>query len=200
MIGQKFGRLTVIERAPSKNGRSRWTCKCDCGNIRTVISSNLLRGTSRSCGCYQRENMSKIKTTHGGCANKDPLYNVWTGMRKRCNSNTDPHYKDYGQRGICVCDEWKLFETFKEWATDSGYTPGRSIDRVDVNGNYCPENCRWATPAQQQNNRRSCLYYTHDGHTHTLKEWSRILNINYSTLYSRITRYNMAFCDAIVKP
>ena len=143
--------------------------------------------------------MSQIKTTHGGWAGKDPLYGVWRGIRKRCLCETDPHFKYYGQRGIKICSAWNDFEEFRVWAIASGYHKGLSIDRIDVNGDYCPQNCRWATPLQQQNNRRSCLRYTHNGETHTLKEWSRILDQNYSMLYSRITRYGMTFHEAISK-
>lgn len=198
LSGRRFGRLTALHRDTSATGRSKWICICDCGAIVSVISSNLKRGSTKSCGCLQRELLSKRATTHGGWKEKDSLYEVWHGMKRRCYSKSDSHYKDYGARGIDICDEWREdYSKFREWAIENGYQKGLSIDRIDVNSGYSPGNCRWATSYVQQNNRRSCRYYTHDGETLTLKQWSKKLGINYQTLYSRITRCGMDFEKAI---
>lgn len=190
LTGKKFGRLTVIRKIDNcaqLNGKrhSMWLCKCDCGNIKPYFACNLKRGTSTSCGCFQKEQLSKRRTLHGGWANREKLFGVWCGIRKRCNCKTDSHYADYGGRGISICSDWDDYNEFRSWALSNGYVDGLSIDRINTNGNYEPSNCRWATNRDQQNNRRSCIYITFNNETHTLKEWSRIRNINYSTIYQR---------------
>lgn len=171
-----------------KTRRPKWVCRCDCGNVVNVIASNLKRGTSTSCGCAQIEQLRARVMTHGGYANNEKLYNVWHGMRKRCYCATDNHYPDYGGRGISICDEWNDYAVFREWAVLNGYKEGLSIDRIDVNGDYSPDNCRWADNHTQQNNKRCCIYFTNNGDTKTLKEWSRACEIPYATLYSRYKR------------
>ena len=124
--------------------------------------------------------------THGGYAKKEKLYSVWLGMRKRCYCKTDQHYEYYGARGVEICQEWANdYSAFRDWAMSNGYREGLSIDRIDADGDYSPQNCRWATNIVQQNNRRMCINLTYNGETHTLKEWSKIRNINYQTLYQR---------------
>lgn len=199
LTDQVFGRLTVIKRVedyvqPNGSHRPRWKCQCECGNIKIATASNLKRGSTTSCGCFQKENMSRLKKTHGGWANKEKLFGVWIGIRKRCYSECSHNYSDYGERGICMCDEWRdNYEAFREWSVKNGYVENSSlsIDRIDVNGNYCPDNCRWTDSYTQQNNKRSCIYITYNEETHTLKEWSRIRKINYSTLYQR---YKLNWC------
>lgn len=198
MVGRSFGRLLVIEKADKKNGRKAWLCRCSCGTEKVVMESNLLRGTSSSCGCLQKELLSNRRLQHGGWANNEPLFGIWCGIKRRCNSAKDVHYKEYGGRGIRICKEWQEdYRAFRSWALQNGYQSGLSIDRIDVNGNYNPSNCRWATSKEQQNNRRSCRYYSYNNETHTIKEWSEILDINYQTLYSRITKYGYSFEEAI---
>lgn len=193
LTNQVFGRLTVIERAedyvqPNGSRRPRWKCQCECGNIKITTASNLKRGITTSCGCFQRENMSRLKKTHGGWANNEKLFGVWIGIRKRCLSSYAHNYSDYGGRGITICDEWKDdYSAFKEWSISNGYKEGMglSIDRIDVDGDYCPENCRWADNLTQQNNKRNTIYISANNEKHSLKEWSRIREINYQTLYQR---------------
>lgn len=196
-IGKKYGRLTVKDVIKRPKQRTMWLCTCDCGTTKEYYPANVRRGTSLSCGCMQRQQLSERKKTHGGYASKEPLYSVWCGIRKRCLSESCEKFKDYGGRGVLLCEQWHDYSAFREWSMSSGYKTGLSIDRIDVNGNYCPENCRWTDSRTQQNNRRSCVYYTHNGETHTLKEWSRKFGMNYSTVYSRITKYGYTFERAL---
>ena len=193
LTGQRFGRLTVVERAKSyvdANGRTKdaqWICKCDCGNITHPIRNCQLRsGNTKSCGCLSsRLSISKINTTHG--MSKTRLYRIWKAMKDRCYRSNNSQYKYYGGRGIVVCDEWlRDFQTFHDWAMANGYEEHLTIDRKNNNGNYEPDNCRWITNALQQSNKNNCQMLNHNGKTQTLTEWARELGINRGTLWSRI--------------
>ena len=200
MIGQKFHRLTVIERAESTPGNrgKRWLCQCECGNQTIARNDSLKNGRFKSCGCYKNEQASKgivsINKTHG--MNNTPEHMCWKGLMNRCNNKNSPSYKDYGGRGIKVCESWKKFENFYK---DMGKRPeGTSIDRIDVNGDYCPENCRWASRQVQNNNTRKNKYITHNGETKTLSEWSRVYNIPVWKLSQRMLRDNLTFEESIL--
>lgn len=189
LTGQHFFMLTVLERAGSnKRRRATWLCQCECGNEKIIDGDSLIQGKTKSCGCYQPQAVRKYnvenKTTHGKRYTR--IYKEWASMKNRCYGKRD--YKNYRSRGIVVCDEWKNdFMAFYSWAMSHGYADNLTLDRKDVNGNYCPENCRWATPKEQANNKRNSHYLTHDGETHTIAEWAEIKGINYQTLYSRLT-------------
>lgn len=184
--GARFGRWTVIkENGRSKKGEKMYDCICDCGVTKTVSSSNLRYGTSRSCGCLARELTSQRSKTHGMSDTR--LFNIWRGMRTRCYSKSDYHYKWYGARGITVCDDWKNdFHSFYDWAMENGYQDGLSIDRIDNNGDYCSENCHWITQHEQTYNTRKNVYLTYNGETKCVSEWSDIIGISNGTLYHRI--------------
>lgn len=179
MTGQRVGRLTVVQRAPQNDakGTAMWICICDCGEIRTLRGSVLRNGKTVSCGCYNRDK----QISHGGSHTR--LYQIWINMRRRCTDHREKDYPRYGGRGITVCDEWcSSFEAFRDWALANGYQESLSLDRSDNNGPYSPENCKWATPQEQANNRRGNVTVTLDGQTHTLAEWERILGIRYGAL------------------
>lgn len=186
LTGQMFGKLTVkFHYGKNKHSHNLWYCICDCGGY-TITDTNALRnGDTKSCGCLARELTIKRSTSHGKTHHR--LYNIYNKIKERCYRESDPNYKYYGARGIIVCDEWLSdFENFYQWAINNGYSDNLTIDRIDVNGNYMPSNCRWVTMKTQCNNKRENIYIEYNGETRTLKEWSEILGINYSTLYGRV--------------
>jgi len=152
--GKKFGRWTVLRYARSRRGAAMWVCKCKCGVEREIPTGNLRSGGSTSCGCFQREVTSKRATKHKQSFH--PIYRCWVGMKDRCSNKSTMCFKDYGGRGIKVCDRW-LADFWNFWDDMApGWRPNLSIDRIDVNGNYEPGNCRWATQSEQMRNTRNC--------------------------------------------
>lgn len=185
LTGHRYGRLTVIERVGKNNtGQTTWKCVCDCGKEIIVVGARMRFGSVKSCGCLQREMASLANKTHG--MTKSKLHVDWRAMRKRCFCKNDKAYKDYGGRGITVCDEWNDFMAFYEWSMNNGYSEELSLDRIDNDGNYCPENCRWTDSITQGNNKRNNFRVEYNGETKTLAEWSRITGIGSSTIKSRI--------------
>ena len=193
LVGTRVNHLVVMSREGSdKNRNSLWRCRCDCGKEILVRGFTLRSGDIFSCGCE-----SKRSTTHGESRTK--LYHVWQGMKSRCNNPNYHQYHLYGGRGISVCGEWMDYINFKEWAINNGYKPGLTIDRIDTDGNYCPENCRWVTQKEQQNNKRTNRTITYNGETHSLMEWCELLQLNYERVSSRLD-YGWTFEDAISLP
>lgn len=194
LTGQKFGRLTVIDISrkiqSGKRERYYWKCKCECGNMKEVRTDSLTSGNVTSCGCLKLE-QDRINLTagHKHKLSKTHIWNVYYGMLHRCYNPQDSHYKNYGGRGIEVCEEWRdSIEAFAEWAQKTGFRDGLTIDRVDNDGNYEPVNCRWATMKEQSRNRRSNIVVSCKGEDVTLIEASEKSGLPYSTLQSRWRR------------
>lgn len=188
LTGQRFGRLLVLSLVDSPAGAdipTKWRCLCDCGNIVEIRGYNLKSGGSGSCGCLQKENAAKRQTTHG--KTKTRLYVTWQHMIGRCTRKSDKNFSRYGGRGIKVCSDWlNSFEAFRNWAMSNGYADNLTIDRIDVNGNYCPENCRWVTHAEQQQNKTNNTFVEYGGATKTVCEWAREFNCLPGAVYKEI--------------
>lgn len=188
--GERYGRLTVIREVekkifPSGGQLRQFLCKCDCGNQTIVGIFNLRKGVTRSCGCLRKE---LNKTFIEDCLDKPQqsrVHNIWLAMINRCRNKKGNDFRKYRQKGITVCEEWKDFNTFFEWAINNGYHPSLSIDRIDGNKGYSPDNCRWATAMEQANNIRTNIHLTLNGTTHTIPEWSRLLKVSPRALYLR---------------
>ena len=185
ITGQKFNRWTVIKRVGKNNrGKTTWLFKCDCGSQMISESWYVTSGHTKSCGCWKREEASKRMFTHGQTPVR--LYRIWRGMKARCNN---PHTKDfhyYGARGIKVCDEWmEHYESFRDWAFANGYSDMLTLDRVEANKGYSPDNCRWVDRQTQMRNTRNNLYLTFNGETKSLTEWSEITGMDRHTISRR---------------
>lgn len=200
LIGQKFGRLTVIgknsERSPHRY--VRWDCLCDCGGSITVVSNNLATGDTTSCGCYRKEVVTQAQTTHGMSSTTE--YSSWQNMLNRCTNPNEEAYKNYGGRGITVCERW--LNSFENFFADMGFKPGPeySIERRENNRGYSPDNCHWATRGEQNNNKRNNVLFEYNGETKTIKEWSVVSGINYDKLHARLMQFNWDFERAIKTP
>ena len=188
LTGKKFGRITVIQYAgKSKCNHIQWKCKCDCGKEIIVTTGHLRSGHTQSCGCKAKELARDAHTTHG--MSETRLYHIWSNMIDRCENQNVSHYFRYGGRGITICKEWRnSFEAFGNWALSNGYRDDLSIDRIDVNGNYCPENCRWATPKEQSNNKRNNHLIEYNGETKTMKQWCDQFGVSFDLVKQRINK------------
>ena len=196
ITGQRYGRWTVLRMAGRDKHKSvLWCCRCECGREVVVFGGHLRNGSSKGCrSCAARERA----TTHGGTGTR--LHNAWFNMRMRCGNENNHKYKIYGGRGIQVCVEWKEnFEAFRDWALANGYKRGLTIDRINNDGDYEPDNCRWATMKQQARNTRNNVHITINGVTKLLCEWAEVAGIKYDTL---LRRYHKGWRDErlLVKP
>lgn len=194
MTGQVFGRLTVIERAEDRQDKRRrrvcWLCKCQCGKEHIAKGEDLRSGRTTSCGCFHREMVGELGKRLGPARGTHKMSyssecSCWKHMIQRCTNPKNERWDRYGARGIRVCERWTKFENFLE---DMGRQPfrGATIERKDNNGNYEPDNCKWATRAEQSRNKRDTVMITHDGKTMCLADWAIELGLNYNTLHNRI--------------
>lgn len=192
LTGKRFNRLLVLKLDYCKkrtNGGKEyfWLCQCDCGNLISVRGSTLKNNSTQSCGCLQREIAQSVNTIHGKYNTK--LHDIYYSMKQRCYNTKNKRYKDYGGRGIIICVDWlNNFMTFYNWAINNGYKEGLTIDRIDVNGNYEPSNCRWITRAEQPKNRRNNIFITYNGKTQIASEWAKELNLSRTTIYRKLKK------------
>lgn len=185
-VGEKFADLTVIGLAgKDKHNRQLWKCKCVCGNEIDVLPTYLFRGEVKSCGCLRsRKPWRKYENGYGAGSR---IYRIWAAMKTRATNPNHPEANSYHNRGIDICEEWKnSYPAFLNWALQNGYTDDLSIDRIDVNGDYCPENCRWATTKEQSVNRRNTVYWEKDGEKIPIFVYCEERGLNYRTVKSRI--------------
>lgn len=183
-VGQKFNSLTVTGSV--YNGRRwLWECSCECGGRSIAYPNQVMRGKTKTCGCGRSVTFREMHYKHGGAGTR--LHGIWKGMINRCNPE-NKHSEHYGIRGIRVCPEWREYEVFRDWAMANGYRDDLTIERKNIDGDYCPENCSWISQAAQTRNTRRCIFVTHDGVTATVGEWADRLGIPRSTVYYRIQK------------
>lgn len=185
-IGQRFGMLTVLRavHVELKNGGKEWhwIVKCDCGVEKKVRPAEIVNGKNVSCGCW-RKSGKQVPILHG--QSRTRLHGVWCGMNNRCNPENTSSQR-YGRRGIAVCEEWHDFEKFAEWAKENGYKDGLTIERIDVDGIYCPENCKWIPLSKQARNRRTTFWVTYRGRRMSLAEAAELSGLPYKQVHFRI--------------
>lgn len=200
LTGEIFGKLTVIGLVQKDSRKTYWYCKCECGNIKQVRSDSLQCGAIKSCGCLKKE-QDKInlgRTTHDLSDQK--IYKIWQGIKSRCYNKNNNSYCNYGERGIIMCDEWKNdFISFYNWALTSNYAEHLTIERIDVNGNYEPSNCKFADIKEQCNNRRTNIKITIGNKTLTLTQWCEFFEIDYGTVIARYRRNSDISLDELFK-
>jgi hypothetical protein len=197
LTGQRFGRLLAVSYAGPARGHQLWNCVCDCGNTCVVRSNNLLTRSSIGCGCIRREKCRERSTTHG--RSRTTEFNTWQSIQMRCHNPNDTSYHNYGGRGITVCARWR--ESFANFLADMGPRPSpkHSLDRINNDGPYSPENCRWATKSEQDANKRSAVLLTYMGSTKIPGEWARLTGIKISTLSARL-KLGWTVEDALTMP
>ncbi len=197
LVKQKFNRLEVIKFSHNDKYSSRiWKCKCECGNIVLASTNSLRRNNTKSCGCLQKEKAAisgrNSATTHGlskdSNGKKTRLFRIWMGMKTRCYNPNVVEYPRYGGKGVVICEEWKNFEAFHNWALTNGYQENLSIDRKELSGNYEPSNCRWVTDKVQCRNRTSSRIIDFNGQQKTLVEWAEINSMSINCLFERLKR------------
>lgn len=196
--GERFGRLTVLSFSKKEKGRYFWVCKCDCGNIKEVCIRELKNGNTKSCGCLRKESPSRIKTNN---MSNTRIHQIYHNMKSRCLNPKNTRYRDYGERGIKICDEWLGkyigFNNFCKWAFDNGYSENLTLDRIDNNGNYCPDNCRWADTKTQRRNSRKIINITIGKDTKCLKDWCEFYNIKEPALFNYAKRNSVSIKESL---
>lgn len=206
LTGKRFGRLTVLQEAKPRKRKDRtgqlrfWMCKCDCGNVKEIRQEQLIKGKSKSCGCY-RKDCAKKPDPNAITRKYKRIYKIWRGIKERCTYPNGQHHKNYYDNGVKMCDEWfNSSISFIEWALKNGYKDDLTIDRIDPFGNYEPSNCRWATRKEQARNKRNTKRYSVNGEMLTLSEISEKYTIKLETLVARVYRYGYTIEEAINAP
>jgi hypothetical protein len=180
LTGKRFGRLTVIGVEDNGKRHTYYACQCDCGNVKVIRADALIGGCTVSCGCKKKEqDRVNLTANHSHKMSGTRLYNIWVGLKGRCNNPNDARYDRYGGRGISVCEEWdKSFQSFYDWAISNGYSDELTIDRIDNDGNYEPSNCKWSTTAEQARNTRRNVYIKYNGEVYIITDLSKKLGID----------------------
>jgi len=187
ITGIKFNRLTAVKFIEfGKSKMPRWEFKCDCGKIVVIFKREAVSGGTKSCGCFMLDNLNgnSHNKIHGMVNSR--IYSIHQGIMQRCENKTSSNYHRYGKRGIIVCEEWKNFISFYKWAFNNGYSDDLTIDRIDVNGNYEPINCRWATSKQQANNKTNNVKIKFEGLIFTVSTWAELIGVKPGLLYDRV--------------
>lgn len=205
-IGDVFGRWKVIglddiRSKKSKDGRKYYFCECQCENktIKSVNEYSLVSRKSTSCGCYNRERVSETVSKHN--SSNSNLYDVWINIKQRCLNKNNPNYKNYGGRGITICNEWvNDFVKFQQWSIENGYKKGLNIDRINNDKGYSPENCRFITYTENQNNKRTNTYIEFNNEINTIANWAKKLNMNPRTLVTRLDTLHWSVERALTTP
>lgn len=198
LAGKRFGKIKVVSRKGIEKGSVIWNCVCDCGKEIEISTGRLNFGNVNSCGCVKRQRTIERNTTHGKSNTR--LYEIWVGMKKRCYNPKCKAHERYGGRGITVCQEWlDDFMNFYNWAMKNGYRDTLSIDRIDVNGNYEPNNCRWASDKEQGRNQRKTIYFTLFQIEKPLSEWCEYAEVKYMRAYQRMKNGNKPFDEEEIK-
>ena len=189
LTGQRFGRLTVIKRVENNGKKVMWLCRCDCGNETTVFSGYLRNGDTKSCGCLSKDKLRERRFKHGE-SRKTRLYNIWIHIKHRTSgkANEKRTKKWYTDKNIKMCEEWSDFRNFRDWANANGYDDSLTIDRIDGNKGYSPENCRWVDWKTQTRNKSNNINITRNGETKCLKDWCTELGLKYRSIFQRIAR------------
>lgn len=201
LTGQKFGRLTVVKRIENKGKSTMWECLCTCGNVTNVSAGNLRKGHTQSCGCLWNDSVPGSNKFDCIYDSSSRLYKIWTHMKERCLKPYSNDYKHYGARGISICGEWEnSFEDFADWAIQNGYNDSLTIDRIDVNGNYTPENCRWVNMKVQENNKTDNRVLEFRGVSKTMSQWSDYTGISVATIYARLNKLGWSVEKALTTP
>ena len=197
LTGKRYAKLTVVSREDnSPRGVAVWLCRCDCGNFVSVRGGNLKSGAVKSCGCLRKTPPNK---SHG--MSHSALYRKWAAIKRRCYCKSVRSYKDYGARGIKMCEEWERSSSaFIKWALENGYEEGLTIERINNDGDYCPGNCKWIPFTEQQGNRRNCVKIEYNGKTKNLSQWCRDLGLDYSRVHNRMKKLGWTFEKAISEP
>lgn len=199
LTGNKYGLLTVIGLDDTKTRKTYWVCQCDCGNIKTVRSDSLLCGAIKSCGCLKKkQDRINLAKNHSHKMSGTRIYAIWQGMKSRCNNPHDTKYHRYGGRGIKVCQSWSdSFEAFYKWAVESGYSEELTIDRIDNDSNYEPNNCKWSTNREQCRNRSTNVNITIGNSKRTLTEWCEIFGLDSKVIFARYERNGFQSIDKL---